>query len=170
MINRSAHEKLYVQLYKILRRKIDSGEWAVGSLIPTEKELGKSHKVSVITVKTAMSHLVKEGFLSRMQGKGTFVRDWKHPGNGNSGIDTKSLEGIMHEVNNPLAIIGAKAGLLRELLEEDKGSMGHLNEYREVLRDIKHQINRARKSTHELTDLPQRIEAIKKSRDKGGKK
>ena len=170
MINRAAHEKLYVQLYKIMRRKIDSGEWAVGSLIPTEKEIGKLHKVSVITVRAAMSHLVKEGFLIRIQGKGTFVKDWKQSGNGNSRIDTKSLEGILHEVNNPLAIIGEKAGLLRELLEEENGSVNHLNEYREVLKDIKRQIDRARKSTHGLTDLPQRIEAIKKSRDKGGKK
>lgn len=169
MIYRETPEKLYMQLYKILKRKLDSGEWAAGSLLPAEKEISKLHNVSVITVRTAMSHLVKEGFLIRTQGKGTFVRDWTQSGNRNSGTDPKALEGIFHEVNNPLAIIGEKAGLLGELLEEESVALNNLNEYREVLKDIKHQINRAKKTTHGLTDLPQRIEVIKTSRDKGGK-
>lgn len=171
MINRATHEKLYVQLYKIMRKKIDSGEWAVSSLLPTEKEISKLHKVSVITVRTAMSQLVKEGLLVRTQGKGTFVKDWRQSGSKkNAAAGAGRLEGILHEVNNPLAIIGEKAGLLGELLEEEKGAISNLNEYRKALRDIKQQINRAKKTTHGLTDLPQRIEVIKTSREKGGKK
>ncbi|RJR17040.1 MAG: GntR family transcriptional regulator [Nitrospiraceae bacterium] len=169
-IYRETPEKLYMQLYNILRRKIESGEWATGSLLPTEKEISILHQVSVITVRTAMSHLVKEGFLIRTQGKGTFVKDWKQSGNRNYGTDPKGLEAIFHEVNNPLAIIGEKAGLLGELLEEEKGAISNLNEYRKALRDIKQQISRAKKTTHGLTDLPQRIEVIKTSREKGGKK
>ncbi|MEW6600957.1 MAG: GntR family transcriptional regulator, partial [Nitrospirota bacterium] len=84
-INRETHEKLYAQLYKILRRKIEAGEWASGLSIPSEKEICRTYEVSAATVKTAVAHLVNQGFLVRRQGKGTFVTDWKRSGGSNSG-------------------------------------------------------------------------------------
>jgi GntR family transcriptional regulator len=73
LINREDHQKLYLQLYEILKKKIGSGEWPLGSRIPTEEELCKSFNVSRATVRTAVIELVRQGYLKRQQGRGTFV-------------------------------------------------------------------------------------------------
>ncbi len=72
-INRQDHQKLYVQLYEILKRKIETNEWPIGSTIPSEDELCKMFNVSRVTVRTAVLELVRLGYLIRQQGKGTFV-------------------------------------------------------------------------------------------------
>ncbi len=73
LINREDHQKLYLQLYNILKKKIESNEWPVGSQIPTEDELCKIFNISRATVRTAILELVRQGYLKRQQGKGTFV-------------------------------------------------------------------------------------------------
>lgn len=73
MVDREKTQKLYVQLYEILRKKIDSGEWAVDAQIPTEEDLCKIYEVSKATVRLAILELVRQGYLTRQQGKGTFV-------------------------------------------------------------------------------------------------
>ncbi|MBI5408047.1 MAG: GntR family transcriptional regulator, partial [Nitrospirae bacterium] len=73
LINRHNPQKLYVQLYEILRKKIEDGDWAVGTQIPTEEELCKTYEVSKATVRLAILELVRQGYLTRQQGKGTFV-------------------------------------------------------------------------------------------------
>jgi DNA-binding GntR family transcriptional regulator len=73
LIDRDDHQKLYFQLYGILKKKIESNDWLVGSQIPTEDELCKTFSVSRATVRTAVLDLVRNGYLKRQQGKGTFV-------------------------------------------------------------------------------------------------
>jgi DNA-binding GntR family transcriptional regulator len=72
-IDRDKSQKLYVQLYDLLRIKIDRGKWPVGSQIPTEEDLCKIYEVSKATVRIAILELVRQGYLTRQQGKGTFV-------------------------------------------------------------------------------------------------
>ncbi|MCS7214635.1 MAG: GntR family transcriptional regulator [Thermodesulfovibrio sp.] len=74
LINREEHEKLYIQLYEILKKKIESHEWKVGTQIPTEEQLCDMFKVSRATVRNAVLELVRQGYLIRQQGKGTFVK------------------------------------------------------------------------------------------------
>ena len=64
---------LYHSLGHIIRSKIQSGEWAVGQRIPSERKLMGIFNVSRATVRQAVEHLEKEGVLRREQGKGTFV-------------------------------------------------------------------------------------------------
>lgn len=73
IIDRETPKKLYVQLYEILKGKIEEGEWVVGSQIPTEEDLCKNYNISKATVRLAVSELVRQGYLRRQQGKGTFV-------------------------------------------------------------------------------------------------
>jgi GntR family transcriptional regulator len=72
-IDREKPLKLYVQLYSILKQKIEIGEWPVDSQIPTEDELCKIYDISKATVKLAVLELARQGYLRRQQGKGTFV-------------------------------------------------------------------------------------------------
>ncbi|WP_197029240.1 GntR family transcriptional regulator [Alicyclobacillus macrosporangiidus] len=67
---------LYHQLKNLLLQKIQEGEWRPGFCIPTETELMRTYKVSRTTVREAVSALVHEGYLSKKQGRGTFVN---HP-------------------------------------------------------------------------------------------
>ena len=64
---------LYHSLGHIIRSKIQSGEWAVGQRIPSERELMGIFNVSRATVRQAIENLEKEGVLRRERGKGTFV-------------------------------------------------------------------------------------------------
>ncbi len=73
LIDRDNPQKLYLQLYEILRGKIESGDWAVDTQIPTEEDLCKTYEVSKATVRIAVSELARQGYLRRQQGKGTFV-------------------------------------------------------------------------------------------------
>jgi len=74
LIDREDHQKLYMQLYEILKKKIESNEWPVGSQIPIEEDLCKIFNVSRATVRNAVMELVRQGYLKRQQGKGTFVQ------------------------------------------------------------------------------------------------
>lgn len=73
-IDRDGQHKLYVQIYGVIRRMIEEGEWPPSSLIPSEDELVKMFAVSKTTVRLALSDLARDGYLSRHQGKGTFVK------------------------------------------------------------------------------------------------
>ena len=73
LIDRGSHQKLYRQLLVIIRNKIESGEWPLGTQIPTEEELCKTYDVSKATVRSAVLDLVRQGYLMRQQGKGTFI-------------------------------------------------------------------------------------------------
>ena len=58
---------------RICKKRISSGEYRVGSKIPTEEELSKELRVSRPTVSKALETLVRDGFLKRIRGKGSFV-------------------------------------------------------------------------------------------------
>jgi len=64
---------LYHQLKAIIEERIESGEWAPGAQVSSERELCEQFKISRITVRQALAELVVEGRLTRDQGRGTFV-------------------------------------------------------------------------------------------------
>lgn len=72
-VDRDSLQKLYVQMYSIIKEKIEKRDWPNGSQIPTEDELCRAYDVSKATVRNAVSELVKNGYLKKQQGKGTFV-------------------------------------------------------------------------------------------------
>lgn len=64
----------YYQVKKAIVNKIDNEEFQVGSLIPSERELMALLDVSRITVRRAIEELEQEGYLYKVQGKGTYVK------------------------------------------------------------------------------------------------
>src|SRR5690606_4825801 len=57
-----------------LRRKITTGEWAVGTRIPIEPELAETLGVGRSTIREAVRSLASIGMLETLPGRGTFVR------------------------------------------------------------------------------------------------
>ena len=66
---------LYIQLATLFRRRIEQGQWAAGSQIPTLEELMAEHGVARATIRQALGLLENEGLISRHRAKGTFVND-----------------------------------------------------------------------------------------------
>lgn len=74
-LSRDEHAKaLHIQLMTYYRERILDGRLPVGTRLPTEMELAQEHQISRDTVRQALSLLVSEGLLERVQGRGTFVR------------------------------------------------------------------------------------------------
>lgn len=64
---------LYFQIEKLIREKIESGEWALGSKLPTEHELADLFGVSRTTIRHAVEGMIEAGMLIRRQGSGTYI-------------------------------------------------------------------------------------------------
>ena len=63
----------YYLIQTEIRKKIESGTWLPGEMIPPERKIAGECHVSVGTVRRAIQDLVAEGFVYRVQGKGTLV-------------------------------------------------------------------------------------------------
>ena len=66
---------MYYRLQLEIRDKIERGKWKPGNMIPPERVFVEENGISIGTVKKAITNLVNEGFLYRVQGRGTFVTD-----------------------------------------------------------------------------------------------
>jgi GntR family transcriptional regulator len=64
---------LYLQVARLIERKIREGSLKIGSLLPTEIDLGRMLGVSRQTVRHAIGHLRNQGMLSARKGVGTRV-------------------------------------------------------------------------------------------------
>jgi GntR family transcriptional regulator len=64
----------YAQLIEELRRRIESGEYPPGSLLPSEHQLSDEFQIARPTVVRALRVLRQDGWIETQQGKGSFVR------------------------------------------------------------------------------------------------
>ncbi len=64
----------YASLAQALRARVVAGEWPPGSALPAENQLAGEHGVALGTMRRALELLVEQGFIDRIHGKGTFVR------------------------------------------------------------------------------------------------
>ena len=71
----------------------------------------------------------------------------------------KMAAGIAHEINNPLAVIGEKAGWMEDLLaEEDFKESENYKEFATSIAKIEEHVDRARKITHNMLGFARRME------------
>ena len=63
----------YRQIADDLRRRIASGEWAAGQVLPSEAALGAEHDASRVTIRKALEVLRSEGLVDSRQGFGWLV-------------------------------------------------------------------------------------------------
>lgn len=114
MVNSSApiFSPLYRQIKGLMLRALEAGEWAPGTVIPSENELASRYKVSQGTVRKAIDELSAGNLLVRRQGKGTFVATHADPRAFFRFLRLIPLAGdIVQSKSVPIECWRAKAGL-----------------------------------------------------------
>lgn len=86
----------YLEIYRRIKEQIISGEYPVGSRLPTEKELSEKYEVSVHTVRQAMALFSTEGVIQKIAGSGTFVQELPGRTNGQK-VSAKNIGVIVWE-------------------------------------------------------------------------
>ncbi|WP_329458496.1 FadR/GntR family transcriptional regulator [Streptomyces sp. NBC_01497] len=108
------------QVIAQLRNQITSGEWPVGSRVPTEPELAQQLGVARNTVREAVRALAHTGLLDIRQGSGTYV------------VATSELAGVMHR-----RFAGADPDHVTELRATLESSAARLAAERRTDRDLR---------------------------------
>jgi GntR family histidine utilization transcriptional repressor len=73
----SANRPLYLGVKHMILGRINAGDWAAGTRVPSENELVVELGLSRMTINRALRELANEGVLTRVQGLGTFVAEGK---------------------------------------------------------------------------------------------
>ncbi|TXK84459.1 GntR family transcriptional regulator [Paenibacillus sp. N3.4] len=73
MTQEAKRAPLYLQIRDYILEHIHQNKWQANDRLPTEAVLADQFGVSRFTVKNALSELVKEGLIYRIQGKGSFI-------------------------------------------------------------------------------------------------
>src|ERR1700692_402670 len=63
----------YKRIQSAIRKRIKAAELKPGDAVASERELAKTHKVSLMTARHALVGLEREGIVERRRGAGTFV-------------------------------------------------------------------------------------------------
>jgi GntR family transcriptional regulator len=111
----------YAQVVGELRRRIESGEYPPGSLLPSEHQLSDEFQIARPTVVRALRMLRQDGWIETQQGKGSFVRgrpalaglETRRPGEGALNRDEAAGSGelIGVGISSPQPRIAALLGL-----------------------------------------------------------
>jgi DNA-binding GntR family transcriptional regulator len=64
---------VYKKIQNVIRRRIESAELRPGDPVPSERELARTHRVSLMTARHALTDLEREGLVERRRSAGTFV-------------------------------------------------------------------------------------------------
>lgn len=72
-MNKESRIPLYYQLMDIIIEMIEEGNLDPDDKLPSERELCEKYSISRSTVRQAIQELEKDGYIYRIQGKGTFV-------------------------------------------------------------------------------------------------
>ncbi|HWC16281.1 MAG TPA: GntR family transcriptional regulator, partial [Terriglobales bacterium] len=63
----------YRRIQNAIRERIENGRLKPGELVDSERELAKTHGVSLMTARHALAELQREGLVERHRGSGTYV-------------------------------------------------------------------------------------------------
>jgi len=77
VISRASGIPIHTQFRAHLLRRIERGDLRQGQKLPSEREYAQQLGVSLAPIRQAILDLVKEGYLDRTRGRGTFVHEAK---------------------------------------------------------------------------------------------
>ncbi|QHQ60049.1 GntR family transcriptional regulator [Anaerocolumna sedimenticola] len=75
IISNSSGKPIYEQITNQIKNMIISGELKSGQSLPSMRLLAKELRISVITTKRAYEDLERDGFITTLVGKGSFVSE-----------------------------------------------------------------------------------------------
>lgn len=75
IISNSSGKPIYEQIATQIQQMIMSGDLRAGDALPSMRLLAKELRISVITTKRAYEELARDGFITNVVGKGSFVAD-----------------------------------------------------------------------------------------------
>lgn len=110
----------YYSVKKKILEMIDQEEFGPDGMLPSERELMNMFGVSRITAKKAVDDLVKEGYVYRIQGKGTFVKNDK------LNQDLVSITSCTEDIIR-MGMTPSKRLLSAEIITADQASMRQLH-------------------------------------------
>lgn len=112
IISNSSDKPIYEQITAQIKSMIMTGRLKEGDLLPSMRTLAKELRISVITTKRAYEDLEREGFITTVVGKGSFVRAAD-----TSLVREERLKQI-EELLAKAAAIAQQSGIERRELEE----------------------------------------------------
>jgi GntR family transcriptional regulator len=71
--NRNGGVPAYQRIQGAIRRRIEAGQLRTGDPVASERDLAKTHQVSLMTARHALTSLERQGVVERRRGIGTFV-------------------------------------------------------------------------------------------------
>lgn len=74
IISNSGDKPIYEQIIGQIKNMVMNGTLKEGDMLPSMRTLAKELRISVITTKRAYEELEREGFITTIVGKGSFVR------------------------------------------------------------------------------------------------
>ena len=74
-ISRYLPTPLYAQLKDSILKALQEGTLKPGDKLPTEEELCERFSISRPVIRQAYSELISDGIISRIKGKGSFIRE-----------------------------------------------------------------------------------------------
>ncbi len=105
----------YYQVYVTLRAWVRDSTYGPGQQIPTETQLCETFGVSRITIRKAVDELVREGWLVRHQGRGTFVEM-----SAARAPSTVDLHEVLHQVEDLGALTAVRDVHVREVAPDEE--------------------------------------------------
>ena len=74
ILNNSSGVPIYEQIEEQIKSQIMTGSLKEGDALPSMRVLAKDLKISIITTKRAYEDLERDGYITSVTGKGSFVR------------------------------------------------------------------------------------------------
>lgn len=68
-----ARQPMHVTVYQDIIQRISAGTFVPGDCLPSESEMERQYKTSRTPIRQALGELENEGYIYRLQGKGSFV-------------------------------------------------------------------------------------------------
>lgn len=120
-VRRHSPVPLHHQIKIAVLEGVEGGWLGPGAQLPRERELAEALGVSLAPVRQAMADLTKEGYVERIRGKGSYIRDRKlvekiqilgsfHESASRQGLDV-DIKVLSSEMARPPKVVDAALGL-----------------------------------------------------------
>ncbi|MBO0412565.1 GntR family transcriptional regulator [Enterococcus hulanensis] len=117
--------KRYTEIYQQIKQDIESGIYKINEKLPQGRLLAKKYQVSELTITKALNVLVREGYIVRRRGSGSFVKDFQNgkltkfsPLTGSFSVYDGKVESVIigFSTEIPDEALAEKLGISQEIL------------------------------------------------------